>query len=409
MTSIVVLGSGLAGLRAAEVLREKNFQGKITLVGAEPQLPYNRPPLSKQFLAGEWDEDRIRLRLPAEFNSLDLDFPNGIKVIGLDLEQRSVQLSQGTTIDFDGLVIATGAQNRQLPALDGRPRVFTLRTLTEALALRQALSDAKSLLIVGGGFIGAEVAATAHGLGIRVCIVEPQQTLMFRGLGKEVGSAMTNLHREKGIDVRCNTEIAHVHDDGERTNIELSDGTTHTPDVILVGIGATPTTDWLSGSNVHLSNGVVCDENCRVMTADGVAVKSVVAAGDVARWFSRSQNRLVRSEHWTNAQDQAANAAQTLLLDLNGKGADALPYDPTPYVWSDQFGKKIQAIGFIDPADKVRIVKGAVSDGKFLAIMERENRFVGAIGVAMVPLVMQARTLLTEGASLDVAREKLAS
>ena len=269
--------------------------------------------------------------------------------------------------------------------------------------------SAKSLLIVGGGFIGAEVAATAHGLGIRVCIVEPQQTLMFRGLGKEVGSAMTNLHREKGIDVRCNTEIAHVHDDGERTSIELSDGTTHTPDVILVGIGATPTTDWLSGSNVHLSNGVVCDENCRVMTADGVAVKSVVAAGDVARWFSRSQNRLVRSEHWTNAQDQAVNAAHTLLLDLNGEGGNALPYDPVPYVWSDQFGKKIQAIGFMDPTDEVHIVKGALSDGKFLAIMERENRFVGAIGVAMVPLVMQARILLTEGASLDVAREKLAS
>jgi len=145
------------------------------------------------------------------------------------------------------------------------------------------------------------------------------------------------------------------------------------------------------------------------MTADGLAVKSVVAAGDVARWFSRSQNCLVRSEHWTNAQDQAVNAAHTLLLDLNGEGGNALPYDPVPYMWSDQFGKKIQAIGFGDPTDEVHIVKGALSDGKFLAIMERENRFVGAIGVAMVPLVMQARILLTEGASLDVAREKLAS
>ena len=151
MTSIVVLGSGLAGLRAAEVLREKNFQGKITLVGAEPQLPYNRPPLSKQFLAGEWDEDRVRLRLPAEFHSLDLDFLKGIKVVGLDLEQRSVQLSQGTAIDFDGLVIATGAENRQLPALEGRPRVFTLRTLTEALALRQALSERKIPVDCGRG------------------------------------------------------------------------------------------------------------------------------------------------------------------------------------------------------------------------------------------------------------------
>lgn len=409
LTSIVVVGASLSGLRSAEVMREEGYDGHIVVVGAEEHLPYNRPALSKQFLSGEWDEGRVYLRPQEQLDALDLDFRAGVQAHGLDLERRSVTLNDGTTIDFDGLVIATGATDRTLPALEGRPRVFTLRTLDQARALRLAFKDATTLLIIGGGFIGAEVAATAQVLGIHVCIVEPQPTLMHRGLNREVGEALTTFHRQQGIDVRCNTSITQVTDDGQRTSIVLSDGTVHAPDVIVVGIGASPATDWLAKSSIACDNGVVCDEHLRATNVHGSLVPAVVAAGDVARWFSPSLGSLIRTEHWTNAQDQAANAARTLLLDLDGRGLEAPTYDPVPYVWSDQFRKKIQVIGFVEPMDIAHLAKGSFDDGKFLAIMERDGSFVGAVGMAMVPAVIQARTMLGEGASLDLALEKLSS
>lgn len=409
MTSVVVIGGSLAGLRAAEVMREDGFDGTITIVGAEPHLPYNRPPLSKQFLAAEWDEERIALRSQDQLNALNLDIRTGVHAVNLDVDRRVIQLSDGTDIAFDGAVIATGTHNRSLPALEGKLGVFSLRTLDDSRELREALAGAKSMLVVGGGFIGSEVAVTAHAQGIDVCIVEPQETLMFRGLGTVIGNALTDLHRAQGIDVRCNTSISNVSVDGERTTLELTDGSVHTPDLIVVGIGAIPTTDWLSQSNLKCDNGVVTDEFCRAIHKNGSPATAIVAAGDVARWFSHRQQQHVRSEHWTNAQDQAASAARTLLADLNGRTEEAPVYDPVPYVWSDQYGKKIQVVGHVEPTDTAHVVKGSLEDSKFLALMERDGQFVGAIGMAMVPAVVQARSLLNDRVSLKEAQEQLAS
>lgn len=409
MSSVVIVGASLAGLRAAEVLREEGFDGPITLVNEEQQAPYNRPPLSKQYLSGEWEQDRVQLRTAEQTSTLNLQFRNGIRAQHLNLNETSVVLSDGTELVFDGLIIATGARNRSLPILEGRPGVFSLRTLDDAQQLRTALSTAKSLLVVGGGFIGCEVASTARGLDISVCIVEPQHTLMLRGLGEQIGVALTNFHRQQGVDVRCDTSVTQVSDDGNTTTVQLSDGTTLTPDVIVVGIGAVPNSEWLATSDIACDNGVLTDEFCRVMTVNGSHPPHIVAAGDIARSFSPRLGHVSKSEHWTAAQEQGANAARTLLCDLIDRSSDAPLHDPLPYIWSDQFGKKIQIVGHLQAEDSIHLAKGSFDEGKFLALVGRQGQFVGAVGMGMVPAIVQARTLLAEPTNINNAIEKLSS
>jgi len=409
MSSIVIVGASLAGIRAAEVLREESFSGSITVVNEEKFSPYNRPPLSKQYLSGEWSEDRVQLRNPEQIAALDLDFRDGVRAQSLDLDACTVALSSGAELTFDGLVIATGARNRSHPLLEGHPSVFSLRTLQDAQNLRAALGNAKSLLIVGGGFIGCEVASTARSLGLEVCIVEPQHALMLRGLGSEIGAALANLHKQQGVDIRCNTSITQVTKEGPSTVVQLSDGTKLTPDLIVVGIGTVPSTDWLAASDVACDGGVITDERCRVLTVNGAHATNVVAAGDIARSFSPTLGHLIRSEHWTAAQEQGADAARTLLCDLTGRSDEAPVHDPLPYIWSDQFGKKIQIVGHLKPEDPIHIAKGSYEEAKFLTLIEREGQLVGAIGVGMVPGIVQARNLLGEPIDISSALEKLSS
>lgn len=409
MTSVVIVGASLAGLRAAEVLREEGFSGPLTLVDSDKHLPYNRPPLSKQFLSGEWNSERLQLRSPEQLAALNLEFRLGVRAEQINLSARTVLLSDSTELRYDGLVIATGARNRPLPELEGHPGVFSLRTLDDAQQLRAALRTAQSLLVVGGGFIGCEVAATARGLGLDVCIVEPQATLMLRGLGHDMGTALTQVHRQHGVDVRCDTSITQVSDNSRTTRVQLTDGTTLSPDVIFVGIGASPATDWLTNSDIACDGGVLTDEFCRVMTTHGSRAPQVVAAGDIARSFSPSLGHPSRNEHWTAAQEQGASAARTLLCDLTDRSSEAPIYDPLPYIWSDQFGKKIQIVGHLNPDDQIHLAKGSLEDGKFLTVIERHGQFVGAIGVGMVPSIVQARALLAESISIGEAAERLSS
>jgi NADPH-dependent 2,4-dienoyl-CoA reductase/sulfur reductase-like enzyme len=401
---IVVVGAGLSGVRAAESLREQGFGGEVVVIGDEDHLPYNRPPLSKQLLAGTWETDKLALRSQDEWSALDVDLRLGVRATGLDLKRRSLQLSDGSTLDFDGLIIATGAHARTIPDLEGRPGVYTLRSLTDALELRDALVAAESVVVVGGGFIGAEVASTARGLDKSVTLVEPQETLVVRGLGPELGATIEHLHRDNGVDVRVGTSIESITDDGTRTSLSLSDGTTVVADVVVVGVGAAPTTEWLEDSGLDVSNGVACDEVCRVLLRDGSPVAAITASGDVARWRSNSQGSDIRMEHWTHAQEQARAAARTVLVDLRESNEAAESFDPVPYIWSDQFGKKIQVVGYIRGSDVPHVAIGSVDAGSYLALMERDGHYVGAVAMAKVPALVQARMLLEQGADLPSAR-----
>jgi NADPH-dependent 2,4-dienoyl-CoA reductase/sulfur reductase-like enzyme len=399
MQTVAIVGASLAGLRAAETLRSNGFNDHIMLIGNEASLPYNRPPLSKQFLTGDWEADRLPFLKSDQFEGLNIIFRSSTDAVAIDIDLQTIALSDNSRVEFDGLVIATGARATQLTNLTGRPNVFTLRSLEDSQRLGQALTTAKSLVVIGGGFIGSEVAASAHGMGIETTIIESQDALMLRGLGSLIGNALTNFHRAHGVDVRCNSRVTRVVDDGIHTSIELTDGTSLSPDVIVVGVGASPATDWLEDSSIALDDGVITDSFCRVQSKRGDPLPKIVAAGDVARWYSTRHGRHVRSEHWTNAQEQGAAAAQTLLADLGINDAIAPTYDPVPYMWSDQFGKKIQVVGFPEINDTTHIVQGALEEAKFLALVERDGQLVGSIGMAMVPALVKARSLLNENAS----------
>jgi NADPH-dependent 2,4-dienoyl-CoA reductase/sulfur reductase-like enzyme len=353
---ITVVGASLAGLRAVEALRREGFTGGLTLVGAERHLPYDRPPLSKQLLTGEWDIERVWLRPSDHYASLDIDLRLGSVAVGLDMASQSVALADGEVVPFDGLVIATGAVPRTLPSIPPLDGVLTLRTLDDSRTLAKYLArPGVRVVVVGGGFIGLEVAAAARSLNVDVTIVEATRTPLSTTLGSVAGAACVALHEANGVRFCSGVRVVGLMGDGRLQSVMLSDGTTLPADVVVIGVGVTPATDWLAGSGLAVESGLICDAGC-------FAAPGVVAAGDVARWWHRDLDRLVRTEHWTNAVEQGAHAATNLLRGA----ADSTAYVPVPYVWSDQYDRRMQLVGHVRPDDTVT-VEGSVEDGEFLA------------------------------------------
>ncbi len=389
---VVVVGASLAGLRTCETLRTERFTGSITLIGDEEHLPYDRPPLSKKLLAGEWEPDRIVLRRPDAIGELGLDLRLGCRAVGLDLEGRAVHLADDSVVPFDGLVLATGSRPRRLPGQDAVPAVRELRTLGDSLALRELISDGTArLVVVGAGFIGLEVAATAHALGCSVTVLEAAEAPLIRGLGTAMGRATTSLH--DGIAIRCGVTVERLQADG----VLLAGGEWVAADVVVVGVGVAPTTEWLDDSGLELRDGVVCDPTL----CAGVA--GVYAAGDLARWPNELYGEEMRVEHWTNAAEQGAAAARNLLA--TAAGGDVTPYAPVPFFWSDQAPHRIQLLGRGGDDDdvEVEVAVGAPADGRFLALYGRRGRLRGALGVNAPRLVMPYRQLLASGATWDDA------
>jgi len=393
----VAVGAGLAGLRACEALREQGFEGRLRLVGGEGLLPYDRPPLSKQLLAGTWDKDRCTLRTSRELEALGIELVLGAMAERLDLAARTVVLGDGRSIGFDGLVVATGATPRPLPGVTGRPAVLTLRDLDDALALRAVISaPGARLVIAGAGLIGLEVAATARGLGADVTVVEPLQVPLERALGPLVGTVCERVHRDHGVDLRLGTRLDSVESGARHASgvtCRLSDGTSLEADALLVAVGALATTAWLVGSGLDVGpEGLRCD-------ASLTAAPGVVAAGDLVRWPHPFTGEYVKVEHRTNAAEQGEHAARSLLAGDGPRPGFA----PVPYVWSDQYDCKIQVLGMHRPADQAVVVDGSLEDLSFLVVFGRGGRLTGALGFNRPRALMAYRALLARGASFAEA------
>jgi len=391
--TVVVVGAALAGLRAAQALRRSGFDGRLVVIGEEAEPPYDRPPLSKEVLAGKWDPERTRLLRP-EDQGLAIEWRLGHAAAGLDLAGRRVRLAGGESVGFDGLVIATGAFARPLPNTPPLAGIHLLRTLADCMALRAALDRSPRVAVIGAGFIGMEVAATCRGRGLAVTVIEALAAPLERGLGARLGAYVGEIHRDQGVELRLSAKVTGFQGANRVEAVALADGTRVAADVVLVGIGAAPATAWLEGSGVELANGVACDASCRVLRAP-----FAVAAGDVARWPNPRFGETMRIEHWTNATEQADHAVQTLLAGAAG-GA---PFAPVPFVWSDQYDRKIQVAGRIEDADETRIVDGSLAERRFVMLFGRGGRLRGVLGIDRPRLVMKYRALIREGAHFTVS------
>ncbi|WP_330236886.1 NAD(P)/FAD-dependent oxidoreductase [Streptomyces sp. NBC_00566] len=390
MRTVTIVGASLAGLYAARELRAQGYEGRLVVVGDEPHPPYDRPPLSKDFLTGRLDEDRLALLDAEESGELDAEWLLGVRARGLDTRARTVLLADGRTLATDGLVIATGATARRLP---GAPAdVHTLRTLDDARALRARLTEgARRVVVIGGGFIGAETAASCAALGHEVTVVEAAPLPLLPQLGPEMAAVCATLHRRAGVRLLTGTGVVSVRRSGSATAVELTDGHVLTADVVITGIGAAPNTAWLAGSTLAVGDGVLCDDGCVT------GLPQVVAVGDVARAGG------IRAEHWTSATEQPRVAVTNLLA-----GCTLAAPRPVPYFWSDQYGSRIQFAGRYRAGDTVRVTEGELLDqgpgeAGFLARYERDGHTVAVLAVDRPRPFTRARRELG-GAARTAAR-----
>ena len=375
----MIVGAGAAGLGVAEAARSLGHEGSIVLVGDEPHEPYDRPPLSKQFLSGAWEADRLPLRDRATLDGLGIDLRLGSRAGAVDSEARSVTLADGMTISYDALVVATGVTANRLPFGHGLSGVHVLRDLADAARLREGLLGARSLVVIGAGFLGAEVAAVARELDVAVALVDPLPFPLVRVLGSTIGAALADKHRAHGVDLRCGVGVRDITgEDGRVSAVELDDGTRVEADVVLVAIGSKPAVDWLAGSSVPLGrrgvdpvDGVLCD-------GQGRALPDVYAAGDVAAWWDARVGFRHRVEHRLTAAEQGRIVAQALL-----RPDEAAPEPPVPYFWSDQYDLKLQVYGL--PGEKLdfAVVEGDIASGRFIAVYGRDGVLSAALGCGM--------------------------
>jgi NADPH-dependent 2,4-dienoyl-CoA reductase/sulfur reductase-like enzyme len=382
---IVIVGGGLAAARTAEQLRRSEFDGPITIVSDEVHLPYDRPPLSKQVLQGELDDTVLKPREFYDENNITLLLGSAVRK--LDTASQTVAVENGATLEYDELVIATGLVPRRIPSFPDLPGIHVLRSFDESMALREEAGSARRAVVVGAGFIGCEVAASLRGLGVDVVMVEPQSEPLASVLGEQIGALVSRLHRAEGVDLRTAVGVDAVVGGGRVEKVVLTDGAEVDTDLVVVGIGSRPATDWLEGSGVEVDNGVVCD---RVGKTN---VEHVWALGDVASWQNATGHQ-ARVEHWSNVAEQA----RVLVPAMLGKD---MPTNlvVVPYFWSDQYDVKIQCLGEPEADDIVHLVS---DDGrKFLAYYERDGVVAGVVGGGMPGAVMKTRGKIAAGAPIS--------
>ncbi|WP_316767343.1 NAD(P)/FAD-dependent oxidoreductase [Streptomyces sasae] len=387
MRTVAVVGASLAGLSAARSLRQRGYDGRLVVIGEESHRPYDRPPLSKEFLAGTIGEADLALERDDE--ELHAEWLLGSRATGLDRTARAIRLADGREVRADGVVIATGAAARTLPGAEGLAGVHVLRTLDDARALRDDLARGGRLVVIGGGFVGAEVASTAYALGLDVTVIEAAPTPLAGPLGETMGAVVSALHTDHGVRLLCGVGVKGLGGERQVEAVLLEDGRSVPADTVVVGVGARPCVDWLEGSGIALDNGVKCG-------ADGrTSVAGVVAVGDCANWYDPHTGTHRRVEHWTGALERPAAAVATLLAH----GATEPGVPKAPYFWSDQYGVKIQFVGQAAGADSVTVEEGSTDDRSFLAVYRRAGRQVAVLGMNQPRLFTRARKQFGTAAS----------
>jgi NADPH-dependent 2,4-dienoyl-CoA reductase/sulfur reductase-like enzyme len=401
--TIAIVGASLAGLRAAQDLRAQGYEDDLVMVGAEPHVPYDRPPLSKDYLRGSIEAADLELAEQSDIDELEARWHLGVAAERLDLTTGRITLATGEQIAADGVVIATGGVPRRLPAAEGLLGVHVLRSLEDADALRAKLTGgAENVVVLGAGFIGAEVAATCRALGLNVTIVEAMLVPLSTALGPELGAVCAALHATNGVRLITGVTVADwlTVDGGAGrrrvTAVELSDGRRLRADIVVVGIGMQPAAGWLADSGLCLDSGVLTDAGYVT------ECPNVVAVGDAARPYNPRTGRHVRREHWTDAAEGPAIAVRNLLA-----GRTVVQVDKPSYFWSDQYGTRIQYAGTAEPSDEVRFVEGSPDDGTFVATYHRDDTTTAVLAMNSPRLFTRLRRQLATSTPARTARSSV--
>lgn len=395
--SIIIVGASLAGASAADALRRQGYDGELILVGAEREPPYERPPLSKAVLAGKEDEDRVFLRPADWYEEQQINLRLGVRAVGLDTAGHALLLDDNARPSYDRLLIATGSIPRTLdiPGAD-LPGAHTLRSLGDARAISADVTAGGPVVVVGAGFIGAEVASACRARGLAVTVIEPLAVPMARALGEEVGSLFADLHRAHGVDLRLGEVVTAIRGVDRVEEVVTSSGARIPAETVVIGVGVRPADGWLAGSSFTRADGVVVNEYCATNLPD------VYAAGDVARWPYRptgGAESLVRLEHYDNAIRQAENAARNMLATTSG---ERVPYAPVPYFWTEQFDWMAQYIGYAERWDQL-VYRGAPASGAGAIFYLDAGRLRAVLSVNRIRDLGALRTLVGAGAQLDPA------
>jgi 3-phenylpropionate/trans-cinnamate dioxygenase ferredoxin reductase subunit len=390
-STIAIVGASLTGQSAAATLREEGFDGRVVLVGAEPQLPYDRPPLSKNYLRGGMPFEKTLLRPPQFYVEREIETRLGTTVVRVDVEKRALQLAGGDRLEFDNVLIATGGRNRRfpIPGLD-LPGVYDLRTIADADRVRDAIARGGRAVVVGMGFIGAEVAASMRQCGLEVTAIEPFKTPLYRALGEDIGRVVEGLHRDHGVELILGDAVAAFEGKGRVERVVTRDGRRIECELAVFGLGIEPVTDLVAGTGVRVDNGIVVDDHCRTN------VPGVFAAGDVANHYHPVCGRQMRVEHWQNGIKQGAAAARSIL----GRGQ---PYDEVHWFWSDQYDANIQYAGFHAAWDAV-VVRGSLAERKFLAFYMTEGRVESVVAINQGRDLRRTLPIIKARVAVDPAR-----